>query len=427
MLAQRKSSLANALNDDEKKLATSSSVWVYLNVKQGAPLIQPMLFGKLEQIKAELQKAKDSGEAPMMIDPSGVISFYGGMFKMLLEGTDHIAVALSPSSESCTLAFSLKPLPGTEMVDIVGQELGGTLDPMLGYLEDDAMMNIAGKVDRKSFITAYTTFLDLFGKMAPDGISENDLQTLKELTTKTINAMGDSLAVTGKFESKGSGPFHAKYIIEVKDKKAFEQAFEQSLKMMEDGVFNKFYKGFGIEMDIDVERDAGTYKGDSIGGAVVKFKIGDDESMQGQMMAKMFGEGIKYRWTFAEKYFVYAIGDDADQTIRVLADRIRAGGPQEISSEIQAATEAIPDSRQADVIGTFNYVRILNMALGFMLPESDTEAPKPEITSHSNIAFAGRTTDGIMTFQMALPKSHLQDIKKAFETLIPEIEKQQEK
>jgi len=29
-----------------------------------------------------------------------------------------------------------------------------------------------------------------------------------------------------------------------------------------------------------------------------------------------------------------------------------------------------------------------------------------------------------MTFQMALPKSHLQDIKTAFETIIPEIEKQ---
>jgi hypothetical protein len=153
--------------------------------------------------------------------------------------------------------------------------------------------------------------------------------------------------------------------------------------------------------------------------------MGGDESKQGQMMAKMFGEeGFKYRWTCVEKYFVYTIGADADQTIRALTDQILAGGPTEISSETKAAMEAIPGSRQADVIGTFNYARMLNMAMSFMVPVSDTEAPRPKITSNSNIAFAGRTTDGIMTMQASLPKSHLQDIKKAFETLIPEIEKQ---
>ncbi len=424
ILAQRKRSLVNNLDDNAKKLATSSSVWVYLNVKQGAPLIKPMLFGKLDQIKSELQKAKDSGQAPMMIDPSGVISFYGGIFKMLLEGTDRIAVVLSPSSESCNFTFSLKPLPGTEMADIVGQELGGNFDPMLSYLEDGAMMNIAGKVDHKSLITAYTKFLDLFGKMIPDSISENDLQALKELTTETINAIGDSLAITGKVDSEDSGPFRAKYIIEVKYKEAFEQAVDKLLKMMEDGVFNKLYKGFGIEMDVEINRDTGTYKGNSIGEALVKFKMGEDESMQGQMMAKMFGEGLEYRWTFAEKYFVYTIGADADQTLRALTDQIRAGGPKGTSSEMKAAMEALPGSRQADVIGTFNYARMLNMVLDFMVPVSDTEAPKPNITSQSNIAFSGRTTNGIMTFQMALPKSHLQDIKTAFETIIPEIEKQ---
>lgn len=424
MLAQRKSSLANALNDDEKKLAASSSAWAYLNVKQAAPIIQPMLFGKLEQIKGELQKAVESGDAPMMIDPSGVISFYGGIFKALLGGTDRIAIALSPSSESCNLAFSLKPVPGTEMMDIVGQELGGNLDPMLGYLEDGAMMNIVGKVDRKSLITTYTAFLDLFGKMTPDGISENDLQSLKDLTTESINAMGDSLAITAKVDSEDSGPFRAKYIIEVKDKVAFEQAVDKSLKMMEDGVINKLYKGFGIEMDVEINRDAGTYKGQSIGGALFKFKMGEDESMQGQMMAKMFGEGFDYRWTFVEKYFIYTIGADADQTIRTLADQIRAGGPKGTSSEMKAVMKAIPESRQADVIGTFNYARMLNMALVLMVPVTDSDAPKPRITSNSNISFAGRTTDGIMTFQIALPKTHLQDIKKAFETFIPEIEKQ---
>ncbi|MBN2314808.1 MAG: hypothetical protein JXM79_12830 [Sedimentisphaerales bacterium] len=426
MLAQRKNSLANSLNDDEKKFAASSSVWVYLNVKQGAPIIQPMLFGKLEQIKAELQKAKESGEAPMMIDPSGVVSFYSGIFKMLLGGTDRIAVALSPSSESCTLSFSLKPLPGTEMVDLVGQELGGSLDPMLGYLEDGAMMNMAAKIDHKSLTAAYTKFLDLFGNMAPGSISEDDLQAVKELTTKTIQAMGNSLAISAEVDTE-SGPFRAKYIIEVKDKEAFDQAIDTSLKMMEDGVFNKLYKGFGIEMDVEINRDAGTYKGNSIGGAIVTFKMGEDESMQGQMMAKMFGEGFKYRWAFVEKYFVYTVGADADQTLRALVDQVQAGGPKEIASEVKAALDAIDDSREADAVGTFNYVRAINLGLGFVLRAKDAGASTLNMPTKSNIAFACRTNDGKATLQIDLPKSHLQDIKKAFETLIPEIEKQHQK
>ena len=433
MMAQRKRSLVSRLDDNEKKLAATSSIWLSVNVKQGAPLIKPMVFGKLEQIKGELQKAKESGEAPMMIDPSGAIDFYGGIFKMLIEGTDRIAVGLSPNSETCNLTYCLKPIPGTEMETIVGQELGGNLDHMLGYLGDETMMNIASKVDRPSLTAGYMKLFELMGQMIPGGLPEADLEELKALTTRGIEALGDTLAVSVGINPEGSPSFWAKYVFEVKDEEAFEQIIEKEIEMMEEGVFDKLYKSFGMEMDVNIERDAGTYKGATIAAAKVKFKTSEEApsqptaigSLQGKALESIFGDGLDYRWAFVKGHCVYTVGADANGKIRELIDQVRAGGPKGISSEMKTAMGALDNSSEADAVGTFNYVRMLNIALGFMLPASDTDAPKINTTSKSNIAFAGRTTDGIMTFQMVLPKRHLQEIKSAFETIIPEIEKQQ--
>ena len=424
MMAQRKRSFANSLNDNEKKLAADSSIWLHLNVKQGAPLIKPMLFGKMQEIKGELQKAKESGEVPMMMDPSGAIDFYGGIFKMLIEGTDRIAVGLSPDSETCNLTYCLKPIPGTEMEAIVGQDLGGSLGNMLGYLGDDTMMNIASKVDRPSLTAGYMKLFELIGKIIPGGIPEADLGELKDLTTKGIHAMGDTLAVSAGINPEGSPSFWAKYVFEIKDEEAFERILEKEIQMMEEGAFDKLYKGFGIEMDVKIEHDADTYKGITIDAAKVAFKVSKDDVLPTKALESIFGDGLDYRWAFVKGHCVYTVGGDADKKVRELIDQVRAGGPTGIASEMKAAMAAINNSSDADVVGTFNYVRMLNIALGFMVPSSDTGTLEINTTSKSNIAFAGRTADGIMTFQMALPKSHLQEIKTAFETIIPEIEKQ---
>jgi hypothetical protein len=66
------------------------------------------------------------------------------------------------------------------------------------------------------------------------------------------------------------------------------------------------------------------------------------------------------------------------------------------------------------------------MALGFMPLPGDVDRAQLKVPTDSNVAFAGRTTaEGKMTLQMALPKKHLQEIKSAFENLIPKIIEQE--
>jgi len=303
---------------------------------------------------------------------------------------------------------------------------GGDLKNLLGYLEDGAMMNLGSKVNHKSWKMLYMKLIELLPLMTPDGIPEADLEKLKKLTAKTVDAMGDSVASSFATGDKDSAPFSIKYVIKVKDEKAFEQVIEEELEMMREGALDKLYKGLGIEMDVKVERDAGTYKGVRIDAAKVAFKMGDEDSPQSQMLKKMWGDALDYRWALLDGYCVYSIGGNTDKTIRELIDQVKAGGPKKIGSEMKAALDAIPNSKQADCVGTLNYVRMLNMASAFMVLPGEVKFPQLDVSTKSNIAFASRDADGRTTLQIALPKQHLLEIKSAFEKLIPQI-KQQEK
>lgn len=425
MLNQRKRSLGAALDPETRKQAASSPVWVYVNVKQASQMLQPMLQGGLAKVKADLEKMKKTGQGPPM-DPAGIIAFYGGILNMALTGTDNITVAVAPSAEACKMTLGLKPVEGTMMDAMVGEPLDGNLDNMMGYLADGSMFNLAAKVDHDNLKTTYIGLFELMGKMVPDGLSETDLEQLKGLLTKGIDAMGDSLAVTVGVDGEMTPPFAAKYVIAVKDRAAFEQVVEEELKLMEDGVLADIYKGFGMKMDVEVDHDAGTYKQVKIGGAKVAFKMGDEDSMQAKMLEKMFGDGLEYRWAFTSGNCVYTVGGDADGMIRELLDQVTAGGPKEAGSEIKTAMAALDDSDQADVVGTLNYARAIRMGFNFMpLPEG-VERPKVTTKTRSNIAFAGRTTDkGTLAMQFVLPKDHLLEIKSVFDSVIPQIKEQE--
>ena len=420
MMAQRGQGLGSSLNPDERRQASSSPVWIYLNVKQGSKMVGPILFGKLEQMKGQLQKMRESGQTPMMVDPTGIINFYGGIFKMLLDGTDSVTLGLAPASDSCSMTASVRAVPGTEMAALVGSPIAEDFGNILGYLDDGAMLNIGTKVDRPSLKAAYMKLFGLLGQMIPGGMSEADLEELKTLTTEGIDALGDTIAISAGVDGKGSTPFWGKYVIEVKDEKAFKAVIEKELRMMEDGAFSKLYKGFGMEMDVKIERGAGSYEGITIDAATVNFKI-VEKSLQSRMIEKMWGDGLDYYWAFVNGNCVYTIGGDSDKVIRELIDQVKAGGPKKIGAEMKAAMDMMPGSEQADVVGTFNYVRVLNMVSRFIVEDANSIS---QIPTQSGIAFAGRTTEnGKMTLQMVLPKKHLQEIQSAFKTFIPLIEK----
>jgi hypothetical protein len=424
LMRAKRAGLARALDKNEIELAKTSSVWFYANVRQGSKLVGPMLFAQLEQMKTALKKMNESGRGPMG-DPAAIIGFYAGFFEMLMNGTDHIMVGLSTTSDVCNMTFGMKAVPDTEMAEMLAAPKGGDFRNLLAYLDDGAMMNLSCNINRRTLKKFYPKFIDLIGKITTDGVSEEDLEKLKKLTIKGIDAMGDSLAFSFGGGCKDSVPFSAKYVIKIRDRKAFEQVVEEQLQMMHDGALANLYKSLGLQMDVKVKRGVGTYKGIRIDSAKVAFKMGEEDSPQSRMMKGMFGDGLDYRWVLVDDYCVYAIGGDTDKTIRELIDQVRTPAPKEIGSEMKAALDTIPHSGQADLVGTLNYVRMLNMVSAFMPMPDGVNFPKLDVPTKSNIAFTGRSAKGRMTFQIALPKQHLLEIKSAFEKFIPQIEQQQ--
>ncbi|UCF14335.1 MAG: hypothetical protein JSW59_13050 [Phycisphaerales bacterium] len=430
MLNQRKRSLGASLDAETRKQAASSPVWVYLNVKQASPMIQPMVLGKLEQIKGQLEKAKEKGEE-LPMDPAaiaGIFDFYGGILKAVLEGTDNVTLAVAPSAEACSLTVGLKPVPDTMMAAAVGEPLGGNLDHMLGYLENGAMINLAGKVDHENLKATYVGLLKLVGKMVPGGMSEADAARLERLVTKEVDAMGDSMAFAFGFDGAGSTVFKGKTIIAVRDRAAYEQVIEEELKLVEEGFLADLYKGFGFTMDVEIDRDAGAYKGVQIHGAKVGFKFaGEGETSAGmsKMFETLFGDGLTYRWAFAKGNCTFAFGSNANEKIREWIDQVRVGGTRQIGSQTKNALAVLDNADQSDVVGTFNLVRYMQMVAGFMAATADVEVPQFDAATESNVAFAGRTTEaGNMVFQIVMPKQHLLETKSVVENVIKKIEQQ---
>jgi hypothetical protein len=157
--------------------------------------------------------------------------------------------------------------------------------------------------------------------------------------------------------------------------------------------------------------------------------MGDDDSPPGQMLKEMWGDGgIAYRWAVVGDRCAYTIGQDAEENVRTLIDQIKAGGPTGVCSEIKAAMGIIPQGEQADLVGSFNYVRALGAVLGAIpLPEGQ-EMPELNLTSEHSIAFAGRGSEGGCTMWAAVPKKHIVEIKSAFETFgeqMKQLQKQQ--
>ncbi len=408
--------LTEVLGEEELKMAAESPIWLYANVKGASAVVKPMIQMGLGQMKSAIQKSQKEGPGGIG-DPQGIIDFYAQIIDFVLGETHHVSAAISPSGEKLDFSFGMTAVPNTTMAKIISAGTGprGDHRTLLGYLGNEAALNVAADMDSEGLKIVYAGLFDLLGKIGAEHMPEDEISKLKDATVKLVDAMGDSLAFSFTVPDKGDGPFSVIEVFKVKDERLFNQAIDEQLRLMEQGAFNKIYKAFGIEMDFKVTRDVGTYEGVKIDSARLTFDMGQEGSPEREMVEKIWGEGIEYRWAVVGGHCVYAIGDRADREVRRLIDRVKAGGPKRVRSEIRKALASVPDSEKAEMVGTFNYVRMLKMVLGMMAAEGvDVDA---DLKSSSNIAFAASGGDGRMMMRMVVPKEHIVELKSAFETL----------
>jgi hypothetical protein len=356
------------------------------------------------EVKEQPNKTRDPQVSEAL---ANAMDMYAAVLERLMKEIRSLSLTVAPKPSVCNLTLSVSAMPGTDMADMfVADATAAEENTLLGYLEDGAAMNLGWKMDTPFWKRLSVESLDLAAALADESMPAENIEEIKALVVDMVGALGGPAACSFFIDAKGKPPFALKYAIAVKDAKKFNQVIGEAATMMNTGAFADFYKSLGMEVSLSVKRGFDDYKGVSIDAAKFVMKSTDPNSPQGQIINAMYGEGLDYRWAMVDGLCVAVMGRDVDSAVRELIDEVRAGGPGQMSGEVDAALALIPKASKADFVGTYNFLRVLGM-FGAMMP---VPMPQMDTATRGNIAFAGKVGDGKMAVEIALPKEHLAEI-----------------
>ena len=411
--------LGGGLGGEDMQRAMKSPFWIHADVAQVSKLFGPLVFGKIDEIKAEFDAEEG---AP----PAEIMDIYVGLIKVMFEELASVNISLTPSAEVMNALIAVNAVPGSGAYKAFqGGGTSGT-NKLINYIEDGSMINMAARMDTPFWQQGYVDMMDLIGELGGANVDPEDVEKLKVAAKKSIGTTGAMVFTMSMGQKDGEPTMTIKEVVEVKDEKVYEEATEEMLALMNDGAISDLYKGFGIKISCSEAADAGTYKGVKIKSARLGLEATEPDEAFGKMIDGIYGGGFDYRWAIFDNRCVYAIGCDVDAGVRELIDSVKAGGPKSTCSEMQEAMRYLNTADVADFVGTYNYVRLISL-MGPMLASMGTVEPGgPDIgkllsdinvNSTSNIAFAGGASGGTFAMEIALPKAHLMEMQQVFGTI----------
>ncbi len=409
--------VADTIDPRSERSAQRSPIWLYANIQRAGNAFGPAIFKHIEKAAQELEKA---GSAQTGIaHPGKVMDIYVQAFKHFFAEVDSITWSVRPAADVCRISTNIKPVEGKDLE----QALKTSSPPrgpnaLLPYIKDGSMLNVAAKIDKPLWKRFYSEMFALLGSITGDSVRGEDLEKFKKLTNEGIEAFGEALVFSMDANAEARPPFDMKYYARIADIDTFNRVLDEEIELINAGTINDIYKGMGLEMNFQANRNAATYKGVAIDSARVSFRTAEAESQMDQAIKAMYGEGLEYRWAIVDDLIVYAISGDVDKDIRAMIDQVKAGAPQEPAKEISEALSYLPNARNADAMGTFNWVRMMQMAMGMAATmEPDQAVPQIDVSTESNLAWAARVRNGRIIIDAALPKKHLLELKTAGELM----------
>jgi hypothetical protein len=400
-------SLGQRLTPDELKRATDSPVWVYANVQVAAKMFGPQLQGKIKQVQEQIQKMQAPGQTMPGLPPAAV-EMWVSMLSSFLQEAQSVSLAIEPSAAAVRLSPMVAAVPNTEMAKILSQGGMPQEQPNLtGYLENGAIMNGVARFSPALSKAVALWRVNLLTTLMGQAMSPDDLAKFKKLATDSADAFGGAGAWSMLPDPKSKPPFRLRYVFTVTDKQKFNDILDQSAKLMNEGTLADLGKRFGLKMQFTLKRNAETYKETPVDAISIALQPVDANSPQAQMMKTMFGAGLNIRLAVVNNLLVYALSADPEKDIHALIDQVKAGGPGQVPSEVQAALQLLPDANKANFFGTYNYVRAIQMAMSFM----PIPAPQAEVPTRSDIAFAGDIGSNRLLLNVAVPKQQVLEMK----------------
>ena len=400
-------SLAQRLSPDELKRATSSPAWAYANIQIVAKLYGSTIQQKMKETAKKIQEAQPKG-APMVGAPQAAMDMYASLLNSFMQETQFVSLSLDPSAAAIRLAPLVAAVPNSEMAKILSMSATPQEQPtLMGYLENGAIMNGVARFSPAFSRAVGLKRVDLLTALLGPTVSQENLATLKKLATDSADAFSGSAAWSMLSDAKTKPPFRFRYVFVLKDKQKFNDVLDQASKMMKEGtLLADIGKKFGLKMQFDLKRSAETYKDVPIDAINIALQLTDANSPQGQMMKNMLAGGLNLRLAVVNDLLLYTLAADPDKEIHALIDQAKSGTPGQVPSEVQAAMQLIPDAKNAAFFGTYNYARAFQWAMSFM----PMPFPPVEVTSTSNVAFAGNVGNGSLLTNVTIPKQQVQEI-----------------
>ena len=410
-------SITSILDSSDAKLAVEKPIWIYGNIQQISITFGPLLMAGIESVKQIAGSMEQTNTGIPADSVQDIMNIYVDILETLMKEVKSISLTIDPKADVLCFTKSITAVPGTKMAKMfaTNPSAGNNLLP---YLDNGAMMNVASNVSTSLWNEGVDIQIKFLSIMSGDSSNNEDYQKLKSIAEKTISCIKGPIVYSISSKADIKPPFTGKYIIAINDEKQFNQLIDEASELIKNmGLFD-FYKNMGMDAGYTINRNVDTYKGISIDSAKLSMKSTDTESPEAQMINSMYGDGFDYRWAIVNELFACTIGSDADKTIRELIDDIQSDETKQIASETKAALSILPGADKADFLLTINALRSFNLISEMMsstpMPIS---IPSLDTPSKSNIVIAGKTEDGKLIIDTALPKAHLQEIMTAVLTM----------
>ncbi|MFC1676979.1 anti-sigma factor family protein [Planctomycetota bacterium] len=405
-------SLAGTLGDDEANTASTEPIWAYANIQHCSGVFGPVATAQLEQMKAQLKKMKDG-------PPAAIMNFYFGVLDIVMEEEEFFTISIRPQANVCNITASTQAMPDTPMAKMFSTALGdGTSNKLLGYLDDEAIFNVGGRKNVAFWEEYAMSQFDMMSLFVDSNISEEAVTKMEQIATELVASAGDSGIVSFKFDSDAEGmfPFSIKYAFEVEDQQKWNIAIEDAIDLWNSGA--EFFSNIGVEGKYEIEHNVDSYRDVSIDAIKCSMKATDPNTEFGKMMDAMYKGGVDYKVAAVDGLWLSILDSNSGSAMYDAIDQVKSGGPSEIAPEFATAMRFITEPNSADFVGTVNIVRYLNMAgamarsMGAQVSPNGVMMPEIDVPTNSNLAFAGRVIgDGKMSYEIALPKEHLLEIK----------------
>jgi len=359
-------SLAQRLSAEEAKRAAGSRVWAYANVQTVSKMFGPMIQAKMQQAKEAFKQMQQQG-APIVGQPDAMVDLYTSLLNTLMQETQSVSLSLDPTPTAIRAAFLASAVPDSGMAKTLSAEGSQPQQQanLLGYLENGAIMNLVA-TPSPAFVKATSMRrVELFTKMLGQALSPEDVARVKKLATDATDAFAGPSAMSLLPELKSKPPIGVKQVSVLRDRQKYNSVLDEAVKMMSEPAFTSLFQKFGVKLQVDLKRNAETYKDTPIDAAHVAFQAADANAPQGQALAMMFGGGLDLRMAVVNNLLLTTVSAEPQKAIQALIDQAKAGSTQ-APSEVQAAAQLLPEAKQAELFGTYNYARAIQMAMAFM-------------------------------------------------------------